>query len=236
MRTSHFGSSALVAAAGLLSLPALAQENGTTDRSNVPRSAAVAPAGPIAAGGPWNEFSFAGPGSDAKGCAPADPGGAACVPSSSGNSQFVGAPPWTFTVPSDGATLTVTDAFLAGDTFQVMDNGNPIGGTSAVPTSGSCGSDPVPCLADPSVSHGVFDLGPGAHSLTIKMLASPFNTGAAYFRVDNKREHFICYQITEAPFRPRDVVTEDQFGKERVRVGKPELLCVPASKTEVQTK
>ena len=46
------------------------------------------------------------------------------------------------------------------------------------------------------------------------------------------REHFVCYQITEAPFRPRDVVTEDQFGKEKVRVGKPELFCVPASKTE----
>ena len=150
--------------------------------------------------------------------------------------SLIAAPPWTFTVPSDGATLTVTDAFQAGDTFQVMDNGNPIGGTSAVPTSGSCGSDPVPCLADPSVSHGVFNLGPGAHSLTIKMLASPFNTGAAYFRIDNKREHFICYQITEAPFRPRDVVTEDQFGKAKVRVGKPELLCVPATKTEVRGK
>lgn len=232
MRTPHFGTTALIAAAGLLSLPALAQENGTTDRGNVPRSAAVAPAGPITAAGPWNEFSFAGPGSDAKECTPADPGGAACVPSSAGNSQFVGAPPWTFTAPSDGATLTVTDAFQVGDTFQVVDNGNPIGNTSAVSTSGSCGSDPVPCLADPSVSHGVFNLGPGIHKLTIKMLASPFNTGAAYFRIDDKREHFVCYQIAEAPFRPRDVVTEDQFGKARVRVGKPELLCVPASKTE----
>ena len=234
MRSSHFGASALVAAAGLLSLPALAQENGATDRSNVPRSAAVAPAGPITAGGPWNEFSFAGPGSNAKGCAPADPGGAGCAPSSAGNSQFVGAPPWTFTAPSDGATLTVTDAFLGGDTFQVFDNGNPIGRTLAVPTAGNCGSDPVPCLADTSLSHGVFNLGPGAHSITIKMLASPFNSGAAYFRIDNKREHFVCYQITGAPVRPRDVVTEDQFGKAKLRVGKPELICVPASKTELK--
>lgn len=237
MRGSHLGASALVAAVSLLSLPVLAQENGTTERGNVPRSAAVAPAGPIAVGGPWNEFSFAGPGSDAKGCAPADPGGAGCVPSSAGNSHFIGAPPWTFTAPSDGATLTVTDAFQSGDTFQVLDNGNPIGSTSAVPTGpANCGSDPVPCLADASFSHGAFNLGPGAHSLTIKMLASPFNAGAAYFRIENKREHFVCYQITEAPFRPRDVVTEDQFGKEKVRVGKPELLCVPASKTELRGK
>ena len=50
--------------------------------------------------------------------------------------------------------------------------------TSAVPTAGNCGSDPVPCLADTSLSHGVFNLGPGAHSITIKMLASPFNSGA----------------------------------------------------------
>ena len=237
MRASRFAASALVAAAGLLSTPAFAQENGTIERGNVPRSAKIAPAGPITAGGPWNEFSFAGPGSDAKGCAPADPGGAGCTPSSAGNSHFVGAPPWTFTAPSDGATLTVTDAFDRGDTFQVLDNGNPIGSTSAVPTnSGSCGSDPVPCLADPLASHGVFNLGAGAHSLTIKALASPFNAGAAYFRIENKREHFVCYQVTEAPSRPREVVTEDQFGKEKLRVGKPELLCVPASKTEVRGK
>src|SRR3954465_12259086 len=113
MRTLYFGISAFVTATGLLPLPAVAQENGTTDRSNIPRSAVVAPAGPIATGGPWNEFSFSGPGSNAKGCAPADPAGAACAPSSAGNSQFIGVPPWTFTAPSDGASLTVTDAFLA---------------------------------------------------------------------------------------------------------------------------
>ena len=92
------------------------------------------------------------------------------------------------------------------------------------------------CLVSPtSLSHGVFNLGPGAHSITIKMLASPFNSGAAYFRIDNKREHSDCYLIrTGAPVRPRDVVTEDQFGKAKVRVGKPELLCVPASKTELK--
>jgi hypothetical protein len=227
------GATAL-AAVGCLSLPALAQENGTIDRGQVPGTAAVAPAGPITPGGPWNEFSFTGAGSFAKGCAPADPGGLGCAPSSAGNSHFVGAPPWTFVAPSDGATLTVTDAFLRGDTFQVLDIGNPIGSTSAVPTNAtSCGSDPVPCLADPTVSHGVFNLGPGAHSITIKALASPFQTGAAYFRVDLKRDHFMCYQIKEqGQFHPREVTTEDQFGNAKLIVLQPELLCVPASKTD----
>jgi len=167
--------------------------------------------------------------------APADPGGSGCTPSSAGNSHFVGAPPWTFVAPSDGATLTVTDAFNKGDTFQVLDLGNPIGSTSAVPTNtASCGSDPVPCLADPTVSHGVFDLGPGAHSITIKAVTSPFQAGAAYFRVDLKRDHFLCYQVKEqGQFRPREVTTEDQFGNTKLIVVQPELLCVPASKTDI---
>jgi hypothetical protein len=229
------GVAIVLAAVGLRSGAALAQENGTIDRGQVPSTAAVAPAGPITPGGPWNEFSFTSAGSFAKGCAPADPGGQGCVPSSAGNSHFVGAPPWTFVAPSDGATLTVTDAFVKGDTFQVLDLGNPIGSTSAVPTnSASCGSDPVPCLADPTMSHGVFDLGPGAHSITIKALSAPFQGGAAYFRVDLKRDHFVCYQIKEqGQFRPRQVTTEDQFGNAKLVVVQPELLCVPASKTDI---
>lgn len=234
-------SSSLLGAAAfacVLSVPALAQENGRIERGNVPREAAVAPGGPIKAGGPWNEFSFTGPGSDAKGCAPADPTGGGCVQSSAGNSHFVGVPPWTFTAPSDGATLTVTDAFNKGDTFQVLDSGNPIGSTSAVPTNqASCGSDPVPCLTEPTVSHGVFDLGPGAHSITIKALASPFGGGAAYFRLDSKREHFVCYGVRdEGQFRQREVTTEDQFGDAKLLVIRPEFLCVPASKTEASGK
>jgi hypothetical protein len=225
-----------LAAVGFLSAPARAQENGTIERRQVPSTAAVAPAGPITPGGPFgNEFSFAAAGSLAKGCAPADPGGQGCAPSSAGNSHFVGAPPWTFVAPSDGASLTVTDAFAKGDTFQVLDLGNPTGSTSAVPAnSESCGSDPVPCLADPTMSHGVFELGPGAHSITIKALSSPFQGGAAYFRVDLKRDHFVCYQIKEqGQFRPREVTTEDQFGNAKLIVVQPELLCVPASKTDI---
>ncbi len=216
--------------------PAPAQQNGTVDRPQAAGTARMAPAGPIAIGGPWNEFSFAGPGSVAKGCAPADPGGSGCVPSSSGDSHFVGAPPWTFTAPSDGVTLTVTDAFQKGDTFEVLDMGVPIGNTSAVPVNpASCGSDPATCVTDPTVSHGVFNLGPGAHSLTIRMVTSPFGGGAAYFRVDPKRDHFVCYRIIdESPFQRREVTTQDQFGNAKLLVIRPELLCVPASKTDIR--
>jgi hypothetical protein len=230
-----------LASIGYLSVPALAQPtlgqpNGTTDRPQASSTARMAPAGPIAVGGPWNEFSFMGAGSFAKGCAPADPGGAGCAPSSSGDSHFAGAPPWTFTAPSDGLTLTVTDAFLKGDSFEVLDMGVPIGTTSAVPTSStSCGSDPVSCLADPTVSHGVFNLGPGAHSITIRTVTSPFGAGAAYFRVDMKRDHLVCYKIVEqGRFQRREVMTEDQFGTAKFLVLQPELLCLPASKTELK--
>ncbi len=219
----------------LLCGPVLAQDNGIVERGEATAPSGAVPKVAVSPDGAWNEFSFATAGAFAKGCFPADPMGAGCVPSSSGNSHFVGAPPWTFVAPSDGATLTVTDAFLKGDTFEVYDNGNLIGSTSAVAANGNCGSDPVPCLADPTVSHAVFDLGPGAHSITIKALASPFQSGAAYFRIDLKRTHMMCYRIKEQPqFKPRTVRTEDQFGKAQVRVIDPQLLCVPASKTELR--
>lgn len=212
------------------------ESNGVIERSNVPKGAAAAPAGPIKAGGPWNEFSFATAGSFAKGCAPADPAGSGCTPSSTGNSHFVGAAPWTFVAPSDGVALTVTDAFLKGDTFEIFDNGHLVGSTSAVPSNpSSCGSDPVPCSTDPTVSHATINLPGGPHSVTIKAATSPYQTGAAYFRIDVKREHLVCYRIKpRGEFRPRAVTTDDQFGAARLEVVQPELLCVPASKTELK--
>jgi len=239
--TFHFA----IALVGVLSMPAFAQQqpaapasppdNGMTERPQSPGTARMAPAGPVVISGPWNEFSFSATGSFAKGCAPADSGGPGCSPSSAGNSHFASAPPWTFVAPSDGVTLTVTDAFLKGDSFEIFDSGVSIGTTSAVAASGACGSDPAVCVSDPTVSHGVFQLGPGAHSITIKAQNSPFGAGAAYFRVDPKRDHFLCYRVQDHErFRPREVVTEDQFGNAKLRVLQPELLCVPASKTEVK--
>jgi hypothetical protein len=126
------------------------------------------------------EFSFTGVGVTARGCDPADPLGAFCLPSSGTPTLFAPAPPWTFSSTA-GVLLTVTDAFDAGDRFEVFDFGVSLGLTS-LPGSGDCGDDPVPCLANPSISSRVFSLLPGNHSITIVPTLSPSGGGAGYFR------------------------------------------------------
>jgi len=138
--------------------------------------------------GTWFEFSWTGI-TQARGCQPADPGGLDCVPSgfpsSGGNSSFVGAPAWTFTSP-DPVRLTVTDAGQAIDRFFVLDSAAFRGPTSAPSNNpgDSCGTDPVPCLADPRFSHGVFGLDPGAHSIDMIQILNEGPDGAGYFRLD----------------------------------------------------
>ena len=77
-----------------------------------------APAAPVSVDGLWQEFEFTGAGSPAVGC------GLLCVPSSSGNSAFAPAPPWTFDGGPTLVKLTVTDAFDLGDRFEVFDSGD----------------------------------------------------------------------------------------------------------------
>jgi hypothetical protein len=139
-------------------------------------------AGPILFG-PFYEFSFTEAGVGARGCDPADPMGEFCIPSSGTPTIFLDEPPWTFTAPTGGATLLVTDAFETGDQFEVLDFGTPLGFTS-VPTPGfDCGDDPVPCSMDPTVSSAVFLLGAGDHSITIAPLIAQPLGGAGYLRV-----------------------------------------------------
>jgi len=83
-----------------------------------------------------------------------------------------------------GCRITVTDAFLQGDQFEVFDFGASIGTTSAVAASGSCGTNPDVCLASPGASSGVFNVGEGAHSMTIVAIVSPFGSGGAFFKID----------------------------------------------------
>lgn len=139
-------------------------------------------ADPIVVGGNWVEFTHTTAGTFARGCFPNDPAGAACT--SSSGSTFGGVPPWTFTLGSGGGSLTVTDAFTIGDSFNIFDFGALIGLTPSVAIGGHCGDEPVPCFANPAVSHAIFILGAGAHSITIQVRDSPFGTGAAYFRAD----------------------------------------------------
>jgi PEP-CTERM motif len=138
--------------------------------------AAPAFAGPIVVD-TWYEFGFGDVGDVATGCDPADPTGPFCIPSGGTATTFLDAPPWTFTSGATGSTLTVTDAFSSGDRFELFDFGASIGLTSAFGASVNCGDDPVPCLADAGMSHGVFALASGNHSITIEVAEGGFGSG-----------------------------------------------------------
>ena len=126
--------------------------------------------------GVWQQFTFGGPGSFGSGCT-------GCTPTA--NSEFAPVPPWTFTLGPGGGTLTITDVLLIGDAFDVFDSFVLIGSTPSVPTTdGNCGHDPDPCFANPAVSHGVFSLTEGNHSIIIIARDSRFFGGVAFFRVD----------------------------------------------------
>jgi hypothetical protein len=142
-------------------------DNGLVSRVAVPTDAK------------WQEFRFNATGQFAVACA------GSCVPSSAGNSETPGSPPWTFTLGASGGTLTVTDAFNIGDRFEVFDNNVSLGLTSVPGTSGSCGDDPEVCVTNSAVSHATFNLGSGAHSITIKANISVGGQGAAYFLPKN---------------------------------------------------
>ena len=118
----------------------------------------VSPSDPL-----WYEFDFGAAGSAATGFP---------------------APPWTFTALTT-ELLKVTDAYQAGDSFDVLDFGTPILSTPTVPDQGgthTCGAIPDPCYADPAMSHGSVILGAGSHSLTIDVRDSPYGYGSAYFQ------------------------------------------------------
>jgi hypothetical protein len=156
----------------------------------------VARAGTITMG-TWYEFSFFDVGTPAMGCAPADPSAPDCIPSSGTGTTFADAPPWTITIASPGARLTVTDAFYHGDAFDVFDSGTLIGSTTPAAAADflSCGDDPVPCLSDPLTSKGTFLLDPALHSISIVPNASAYGAGVGYFRVDAVPEPGTCLLV-----------------------------------------
>ncbi len=130
----------------------------------------------------WVEFGFV-LGGPTTGCFPDDPNGNFCISSSGTVTGNLGEPAWTFTALTN-ATLTVTDAFTAGDRFELFDFGVSLGLTSAPSGSGDCGDDPVPCLAAAGISQGTFLLSAGNHSLTLTPVLSPDGGGSGYLRVD----------------------------------------------------
>ncbi len=136
--------------------------------------------------GSWLEFSFTTAGTQAKGCDPADAAGAFCFESSGTPSSFLDAPPWTFN--STLATyLTVTDAFVSGDRFSILDFNAPIAQTSVPTPPADCGDVPAVCLATYGMSNVVVLLSAGNHSLSIVPTAS-LGGGSAFLRVDEVPE------------------------------------------------
>jgi hypothetical protein len=125
----------------------------------------------------WYEFAFVG------GAGSFATNGSSTIPSSGGNSQQADNPPWTFTsaIPT---VVRVTDAFQPGDTFSLFDNATIVGPTSTPVGTPITTDNPDVAFAQPGYSHGAFTLAPGAHSLTIRVDATPVGSGAGYFRVD----------------------------------------------------
>ena len=126
------------------------------------------------------QFSFSEVGVPAAGCDPADPAGAFCFPSSGTPTSFLDAPAWTF---ADSAVLTIIDAFLSGDRFEIFDFGVSLGLSSMPGIDADCGDDPLVCLADASMSRLVMELGAGPHSLTITPTQTADYGGSAFLHI-----------------------------------------------------
>lgn len=93
---------------------------------------------------------------------------------------------FTVTVPSGQSVyLKVTDIGVAGDVFQVFDNGTLLG-TTSVPTgsdSDDIGLDYDAAFADAKWSHSGWTLSAGTHVITGAASASPFGAGAGALQV-----------------------------------------------------
>lgn len=121
----------------------------------------------------WYGFCFGGTGSAAtSGCQNSGIG-------TSGNST-------TFTAAGP-VLFQITDAFNAGDTFDVWVDGLYQFTTNPVPQSNPGISDPDLAFADPAYSHGQILLGGGFHTIDVFASASPFGSGGAYLQVITAR-------------------------------------------------
>ena len=146
----------------------------------------------------WYEFGF-----DpdhfpiASGCQPDDPAGVPCRPGI--GTVNLDAPPWTFVSPT-AVDFTITDGFLAGDSFGVLDFGVVVGSTPLVPLNGhSCGLDPRICVVDPEMSHDSFLLPAGSHSITVFVNAAQI-LGEGFFEFAPVPEPSTDLLLTSALF------------------------------------
>ena len=146
----------------------------------------AAPGTPVLTDGTWYQFANEDITGTPHGCPPADPFFPACNPRP-GTTAAAGPPPWTFLAPAGGLDLTVVDDGVAGESYEIFDNGVSIGRTNDVqqgPTSVTC-FDPDVCLADARYTRGTFFLPAGPHSITIPYspTTNVNSDGSGYFRV-----------------------------------------------------
>ena len=95
--------------------------------------------------------------------------------------------PLTFSSTS-AVKLSVTDTFIDGDRFLVLDNNKPIGTTSIPSNDGDTIGDPNAAFKSIKWSHGTFMLGAGSHSLQFVTIdeALGYPGGGAFFRLDSQ--------------------------------------------------
>ena len=122
--------------------------------------------------GQWYTFCFGATNSFAT-------SGSSCLLGTNPTSVAAPAPPWTYI---GAGSITVLDGFFSGDRFQVFD-GASLGLTSAPINGADCSNDITACLSNSNVSKGTFAFGAGSHSFTIQTSISPFDGGAAFFKV-----------------------------------------------------
>lgn len=113
-------------------------------------------------GGGWDAFSFGG-----------------------SNSSF--SDTWQFTV-EDSSLLTVTDAYLSGDRFEIFNFGASMGLTSDPATFGDFTDNFDIASADPRWSTGFFILGAGTYDISGIATLAPYQEGGAAIKLDRYYE------------------------------------------------
>ena len=98
------------------------------------------------------------------------------------------------------ACITVTDDFFYGDQFRIYDNGGLLGDTSTpIAAAMAPPVGPDAAYADPNYSSGTFVVQPGSHSITIEVIANPFDTGRGYIRIDTPGTAPYCPDAPTVP-------------------------------------
>ena len=120
--------------------------------------------------------------------------------------------PFTFSIASGGACVSVTDLFLKSDEYTVADNGLPLGSTSAgVPDDSVSQTDPDLAFADANYSSGTFVVGSGSHSIDVTRNAGLPGLAAAYIRVDSPGTAY-CSAFTNLTATSFSAPTEADLG------------------------